>query len=139
MKKQIRFILTSVSILLSMFCGLENSYSLEENVKIEECSDLNCVRSHIDEINKGIVLLLAKRMQYVVQAGEIKLKNNIVTAYDKKRAELVVNNAEEFAKEKGLPSGFTKEIFQVIVDKSRDFEQIKMDKKSNLDKIKTKK
>jgi chorismate mutase len=66
-------------------------------------------------------------MEYVNQAGEIKLKNNIALAYDKKRSDQVVDTAEEFGKSKGLPEGFTKSVFQVIVDKSAESEQKSMD------------
>lgn len=103
------------------------SVSAKEQHKVEKCVDLACVRTQIDKVNKEIIALLAKRMEYVNQAGDIKLKNNIASAYDKKRADLVVNTAEEIGKKNGLPDGFTKSVFQVIVDKSAENEQKNMD------------
>ncbi len=92
------------------FSFIGNSYCLnhEKNKNVDECQDLKCVRTNIDEINKKIVLLLSERMQYVIQAGNIKLKNNIATAEDKLRASQVINQAEKFGIENSLPPGFTK-------------------------------
>lgn len=134
MKKTILSFLLVLSFPSVYACSDHESASNNiKHEKTEKCEDLNCVRKHIDEINKEIISLLAKRMEYVNLAGEIKLKNNIATAYDKKRSDQVVDTAEEFGKSKGLPEGFTKSVFQVIVDKSAENEQ------KNMDQVKVKK
>jgi chorismate mutase len=128
--KKIMISVISLLILPSAFaCSDHVSPEQGSNQKIEKCDDLKCVRAHIDEVNKEIISLLAQRMEYVNQAGQIKLKNNIATATDEKRANEVVEKAEKFGKAKGLPDGFTKDVFQVIVDKSAHFEQKEMDAK----------
>ena len=120
----------SLLILPSAWGCPENDVSKQgKNQKIEKCTDLKCVRFHIDDVNKEIISFLAKRMEYVNQAGQIKLKNNNTSATDVKRANEVVENAEKIGIEMGLPAGFTKDVFQVIVDKSAYFEQKSMDAK----------
>lgn len=130
--KKIVILVISLFILPSALACAEHSVSEQDkNQKVEKCVKLECVRSHIDKVNKQIILLLVERMEYVNQAGQIKLNNNIASAYDKKRADLVVEQAEKFGKEKGLPVGFTKDVFQVIIDKSAYFEQKDMDIKNS--------
>ncbi|WP_186646115.1 chorismate mutase [Fluviispira vulneris] len=105
----------------------------EKNITVDECQDLNCVRTNIDEINKKIVILLSERMQYVIQAGKIKLKNNITNAEDKTRASQVIEQSEKFGVENNLPPGFTRKVFEEIVNGSMLHEQKDMDKSKNKD------
>lgn len=125
MKKIISVIFIIASLLSFSSYGLIK----EKNQSVEECVDLKCIRSNIDEIDKKIIILLSNRMKFVIQAGKIKLKNNIATADDKLRVSQVINQSEKFGNENGLPSGFTKEVFQVIVDKSVFYEQNDMNKR----------
>ena len=129
MKKIIISVISLFILPSALACSAHASPEHGKNQKVEKCEDLKCVRSHIDEVNKEIISLLAQRMDYVNQAGQIKLKNNIANATDEKRAREVVEKAEQIGKEKGLPEGFTKDVFQVIVDRSAHFEQKDMDAK----------
>lgn len=128
MKKIIVSILSLITFSTAFACAEHNSASTKK-VEVIKCEDLKCVRTNIDDINKQIVDLLAKRMDYVYQAGDIKLKNKIKAAVDPERAKKVVDNAETLGKEKGLPEGYAQAIFQVIVDKAAEHEQVNMDKK----------
>lgn len=71
-----------------------SSFSIIAQPAHENCDDLVCVRKNIDSINEQLVELLAARMEYVHQAGRIKLKNNNNSALDKKRADTVIAQAE---------------------------------------------
>jgi len=103
---------------------------MESRFCSQQCESLECVRKNIDNVNEQIIGLLEKRIQLVYQAGDIKIKNKIHFAIDKKRAQLVVDQAEALAQSRGLPVGYIRDIFQVIVDKSAYYEQIKMDSKN---------
>lgn len=126
-------IILSVASLLTFSsiwaCSEHASSEHGRSQKVEKCEKLDCVRTHIDKINNEIILILKKRMEFVNQAGEIKKRNNIKTAFDKNRAEYVINQAEKLGIENGLPEGFARDVFQVIVDKSAHFEQKNMDTK----------
>lgn len=127
MLKKLSISLVSLYILPAFACE-EHQHTKNETNKIEKCNDLNCVREHIDDINVKLVELLAQRMAYVNQAGEIKIKNNVTKAVDNKRAEEVLINAEELGKKEGLPVGFAKNVFQTIVTESAKHEQEHMEK-----------
>jgi chorismate mutase len=137
MMKKIMISIVSLLVLPSAWACSEHDVPMHsKNQKIEKCEDLKCVRSHIDELNKEIISLLVnkeilslfnQRTEYVKQAGQIKIKNGNKSATDVIRVNEVLENVEKIGQEKGLPPGFTKDIFQVILDRSAYFEQKDMD------------
>ena len=130
MKKQIFLKLASILFMLSL---MTTSFSFAEdfNLKEEKCSNIHCVRDHIDNLNSEILKLLALRMKYVIQAGDIKINSNIKTATDQKRADAVVDQVKKKAKENGLPEEYVEKIFKIIVTDSTELEQKYIDKKLN--------
>lgn len=102
-----------------------------EMTKSIKCIDLKCVRSNIDEINIQILNLLALRMNYVLQAGDIKLKNKIYTATDEKRANEVIKQVKSKANIYNLPDDYVEKLFKIIVFDSTKIEQNYMSNKVN--------
>ncbi len=63
--------------LVTYFLLSSKTVLANEIIKPEKCEDISCVRKNIDEINQELLKLLSLRMNYVLQAGEIKLKNKM--------------------------------------------------------------
>jgi len=61
------------------------------------------LRKEIDEIDKSIVTLLAKRMEAVKKIGQLKKKNNI-PVFDESRWQKVIKSKK----------GFVKKIWEII-------------------------
>lgn len=75
-------------------------------------NQLESLRKQIDEIDKQIVSLLAKRMKVVKKVGRFKKKNNI-PVFDKSRWEKVISSKK----------GFAKKIWKIIHDEALRIEK----------------
>ncbi len=79
-----------------------------------KCSSLGEIRYHIDELDRQIVVLLARRGEYVKQAAKFKeSKNNI---RDINRLEQVISKVTSVAKEIGFEPGIIEQIYRNLIE-----------------------
>ena len=78
-----------------------------------QCSSLDEVRANIDRLDRGIVMLLAERAGYVVQAARFKQTEADVHALA--RVEEVVANVRRHAHEFGAPADVIERGYRVLV------------------------
>jgi isochorismate pyruvate lyase len=78
------------------------------------CSSLGEIRYHIDELDKQIVVLLAKRGEYVKQAAKFKESENSIR--DIKRLEQVISKVTSVAKEIGFEPGIIEQIYRNLIE-----------------------
>ena len=72
---------------------------------------LEDLRAEIDVVDRGIVLLLAKRFEIVRQIGEFKKKNHQVVV-DNSRFQQVLEKVETLAKQTGIDKEFIDKIYK---------------------------
>ena len=82
---------------------------------------LEYLREEIDVVDRGIVLLLAKRFEIVKQIGEFKKKNHQVIV-DNSRFQKVLEKVEELANQTGIDKDFIDKIYKEIHDYACDLE-----------------
>lgn len=70
-------------------------------------------RKQIDEIDKNIVELFAKRFEIVKQIGKCKKENNILVV-DNNRFQKVLEKVENMAMKQGISKDFIDEIYYTI-------------------------
>ena len=70
-------------------------------------------RKQIDEIDKNIVELFAKRFEIVKQIGKFKKENNIPVV-DNNRFQKVLEKVENMAMKQGISKDFIDEIYYTI-------------------------
>lgn len=70
------------------------------------------LRKQIDEIDRSIVILLAKRMKVVKEVGSFKKKNNLPT-FDQSRWNEVIKTKK----------GFVRKIWEIIHDEALKIER----------------
>ena len=70
-------------------------------------------RKQIDEIDKNIVELFAKRFEIVKQIGKCKKENNIPVV-DNNRFQKVLEKVENMAMKQGISKDFIDEIYRTI-------------------------
>lgn len=76
-------------------------------------NQLNDLRKQIDELDKQMIALLAKRMSVVKEVGEYKKQNNI-PPLDEKRWQEVLQSRIAIAEKLGLSGKLVSEIYEVI-------------------------
>ena len=82
---------------------------------------LEDLRAEIDVVDRGIVLLLAKRFEIVKQIGEFKKKNHQVVV-DNSRFQKVLKKVEELANQTGIDKEFIDKIYKEIHDYACELE-----------------
>ena len=78
------------------------------------------VRSEIDQIDKELVSLLAKRQKYVENAALIKKDRNLII--DKPRIEEVISNIKKFSSSSGLSDAISEPLWRKLIELSIEHE-----------------
>jgi len=91
-------------------------------------NDLQDIRSEIDEIDRHILELLAKRFACSEKIAAQKIKQGL-PVYDGAREEMLFENIKNSAKSKGIPTNIAESIFQEIVHQSRRLQESKLREK----------
>ena len=77
------------------------------------CTSLNEVRQRIDEIDRNLVSLLAKRGRLVTQAAAFKKTNDDVRA--PARVEQVIRKVRELADETGASAEVVEQVYRAMI------------------------
>ena len=78
------------------------------------------VRSEIDQIDKELVFLLAKRQKYVENAALIKKDRNLII--DEPRIEEVISNIKKFSSSSGLSDAISEPLWRKLIELSIEHE-----------------
>ena len=78
------------------------------------------VRSEIDQIDKELVSLLAKRQKYVENAALIKKDRNLII--DEPRIEEVISNIKRFSSSSGLSEAISEPLWRKLIELSIEHE-----------------
>ncbi len=81
--------------------------------------DLDRIRVGIDEVDNGIVELLARRRGLVIELAKIK-KTLDVPIYDRKREQALVDRVKKWGAEHKLNEEFVEVVFRLIVMNSKE-------------------
>ena len=81
--------------------------------------DLERIRTGIDEVDNGIVELLARRRTLVIELAQIK-KTLEVPIYDRKREQALVDRVKKWGAEHKLNEEFVEVVFRLIVMNSKE-------------------
>jgi len=84
--------------------------------------ELANIRGEIDEVDRRIVDLLAKRFKLVSRIPAIKERLGIPTQ-DVERESSILSRVGEYAEENGLSSRFARNIYQAILGSCTEFER----------------
>jgi len=79
----------------------------------ERCTSLDEVRQRIDEIDRTLVSLLAKRGQLVTQAANFKKTTDDVRA--PARVEQVIGKVREMASEAGASPAVVEQVYRAMI------------------------
>ncbi len=83
-------------------------------MKIEECTSLNEVRNHIDQLDDQIVELIAARNGYVKQAANFKHSIEEIKANE--RMEAVMDRVRNRAMEFGVSPNLLTKLYGIMID-----------------------
>ena len=78
------------------------------------------VRSEIDQIDKELISLLAKRQKYVENAALIKKDRNLII--DKARIEEVISNIKKLSSSSGLSEEISEPLWRKLIELSIEHE-----------------
>jgi chorismate mutase len=81
--------------------------------------DLDRIRAGIDDVDNGIVELLARRRMLVIELAKIK-KALDVPIYDRKREQALVDRVKKWGAEHKLNEEFVEVVFRLIVMNSKE-------------------
>ena len=81
---------------------------------IEACNTLEDVRSHIDEIDRALIALIAERSEYVKQAARFKKDVDAVKA--PARVEKVIEKVRAESGRHGLDPDVTEAVYRTMID-----------------------
>lgn len=98
------------------------------NRNATKCSDINCIRTNIDELNDKIIEYIAIRTAYVKRAGDIKQK--IGKADDRKRVDDQLISIKEKSSKLLIPDNITLNVFRELIENSIEYEQKYIDSKN---------
>ena len=87
------------------------------------------VRSEIDQIDKELVSLLAKRQKYVENAALIKKDRNLII--DEPRIEEVISNIKKFSSSSGLSDAISEPLWRKLIELSIEHEFEEFERKQN--------
>ena len=76
-------------------------------------------RKEINEIDLQLLDLISKRMKVSKKVGEFKKQNNLLI-FDAAREREIFEKLEKLAEEKGLDKVFIRELFELIIKKSKE-------------------
>lgn len=77
------------------------------------CNSLDEVRQHIDEIDRSLVALLARRGQFVAQAAGFKKTTDDVRA--PARVEQVIGKVREMAEQSGASPAVVEQVYRAMI------------------------
>ena len=80
----------------------------------EECDDINDIREAIDNIDRHIIELIAKRSKYVHKAAQFKTSTKSVKAED--RVLIMLSARKQWAKDNNLNEEFIADLYKNIVN-----------------------
>ena len=89
--------------------------------KEEATRDLERIRTGIDEVDNGIVRLLAKRREFVLDLARVK-KILDIPIYDRKREQALVDRVKIWGTEHKLNEEFVEVVFRLIVMNSKEMQ-----------------
>ena len=78
------------------------------------------VRREIDQIDKDLVSLLAKRQKYIENAALIKKDRNLII--DKARIEEVISNIKKLSSSSGLSEAISEPLWRKLIELSIEHE-----------------
>jgi chorismate mutase len=81
--------------------------------------ELDLIRTGIDEVDNGIVTLLARRRALVIDLAKIK-KELSVPIYDRQREQALVDRVKKWGAEHKLNEEFVEVVFRLIVMNSKE-------------------
>lgn len=100
---------------------------MDESFKLPEaCRDMAEVRRGVDETDRELMALLARRYGYMRAAARIKQDRG--TVRDEARKAQVVAGARQDAEERGLPAGDLAAIWERLVESSIAYEMDEWDR-----------
>lgn len=85
------------------------------------------LREEIDKLNKGIIELLAKRMEVAGEIAECKKQRGLPVRVPE-REKAVIESVKMLAKEKGLDGKMIEDVFLKIIEHTRKSEEKRMKK-----------
>jgi chorismate mutase len=80
---------------------------------------LGRIRSGIDEVDNGIVALLARRRKLAISLAKIK-KELDIPIYDRKREKALIDRVKRWGAEHELNEEFVEVVFRLIVMNSKE-------------------
>jgi len=86
--------------------------------------DINSLRSRIDKFDTNILRLLKKRFKTVEKIKLIKEKSD-VSIKNSEREEKIYKSVAKYSEKFHLDTGFTKKLFHLILDESRNLQKRK--------------
>ena len=86
----------------------------------DDCRDMTDVRQGVDEIDRMLVALIARRQGYMDAAARIKTDRNVVL--DKARIEDVVTKVKAAAREAGLSEAIAEPVWRTLIDRCIAYE-----------------
>ena len=89
---------------------------------------LDDLRADLDEIDAGILDLLAKRFEKIKLIGELKKEKNM-PILQKSREEVVINRARKAALKNGIDPAYFEKIYEIIISGARNLEECIIDGK----------
>lgn len=91
----------------------------------ENCTSMPDVRAGVDALDAQLVMLLARRFAYMDAAARIKTDRMAVR--DEARKQQVLTQAQDAAREAGVPVELVGEIWELLVEASIAYELDKWD------------
>ena len=84
--------------------------------------ELDRIRADIDAVDNGLVELLARRRELVIELAKIK-KTLDLPIYDRKREQALVDRVKKWGLEHELNEEFVEVVFRLIVMNSKEVQQ----------------
>lgn len=94
--------------------------------KPEDCADMQDVRAGVDQTDRELVMLLARRFGYMRAAARIKTERGAVR--DEVRKAAVINSVADKAAAAGLPRTEIADIWDRLVEASIAYEMVEWDR-----------
>lgn len=91
----------------------------------ENCETMEDVRAGVDQVDRELMTLLARRFGYMEAAARIKPDREAVR--DEPRKAMVISAAMADAKERGLPETVIAQMWEALVEGSIAFEFARWD------------
>lgn len=91
----------------------------------EQCETMLEVRAGVDQVDRELVVLLARRFGYMDAAARIKPERGKVR--DEARKAQVIDNVRAHARSEGIPEGVIAGVWEVLVEGSIAYELERFD------------